>query len=136
LREKYDLKVASSLLPIILGVCLSSVVEVEVRLISLKAPYHVLINELQFNWLGLLTALASTALFVCQNLYSKVLFRDGTIDHVSLLEHTSLLAAALLFPIWLIVEGPYVIGMADKMVRIRLPHACCAVHAPLGLTVL
>lgn len=74
-------------------------------------------HVVQFNWFGLLTALASTGLFVCQNLYSKVLFTDGTVDHISLLEHTSLIAFGLLCPIWLIVEAPYVIGMADKMVR-------------------
>jgi solute carrier family 35 protein E1 len=56
LKHKYDSKVALSLVPIVVGVTMSSAVEIE------------------FNWWGLLTALGSTFLFVCQNLYSKYLF--------------------------------------------------------------
>jgi len=87
LGEKHPIVLVLTLLPIILGVSLSTM------------------HEINFNMLGFVTAICSTFVFSCQNVYSKKLFRDYRIDHILLLLYASLLAFIGLLPIWFYWEG-------------------------------
>jgi solute carrier family 35 protein E1 len=85
--EQFTLPIVLSTLPIVVGVSLSSMTEVN------------------YNLTGFLAAVASTAIFAGQNIYSKVLFQGHHIDHVNLLLWTSTLAFFLLLPGWILWES-------------------------------
>lgn len=76
-----------SLIPIVLGVFISSVTEIE------------------FSLLGLLSALFSTMAFASQNIYSKIVMGRHNVDHLSLLLLVSQASLFMLLPIWIVLDG-------------------------------
>lgn len=92
----YSIKVYSSLVPLTLGVML------------------VCATELTFNTFGVLCALASTGVFVVQNIVSKKIFNNAASKHISssmkidkmnMLFYSSFMAAVLMAPLWLYSDG-------------------------------
>eukprot|EP01102_Stenamoeba_stenopodia_P014125 TRINITY_DN4660_c1_g1_i1.p1 TRINITY_DN4660_c1_g1~~TRINITY_DN4660_c1_g1_i1.p1 ORF type:complete len:389 (-),score=97.37 TRINITY_DN4660_c1_g1_i1:122-1288(-) len=87
LGEEFTRGVLLSLIPIMVGVSLSSAA------------------ELDFNFTGFATALFSTFIFSVQNIYSKKLFRDYQFDHIELMFYTSTISFLLMLPILLFVDS-------------------------------
>jgi solute carrier family 35 protein E1 len=88
LREPTTFPVLMTLVPVIIGVTLSSS------------------TEIHFSLIGFLSAILSTFIFSCQNVYSKKLFREDRIDWMMLLFYTSGVSFCLMFPFVLVVEVP------------------------------
>jgi solute carrier family 35 protein E1 len=98
-RVKYGSKVYLSLIPLTLGVML------------------VCLNELKFQLFGFICALASTLVFVMQNIFSKKLFNQAAsktvipnskvpkLDKLNMLYTSSFVAFGLMSPIWMYSEG-------------------------------
>jgi len=86
--EKYSPLLLCSILPIICGIVLSSA------------------TEINFKFLGFITALGSTIVFTWQNAFSKKVFRGGDMDHMNLLFYTAFFAFLFIFPIWVVVDLP------------------------------
>jgi solute carrier family 35 protein E1 len=91
-QESFSTNVITSVIPIVMGVCLSS------------------FTELNYNFIGFATAILSTAIFSAQNIYSKVLFKSKQIDHINLLLYTSVAAFIILLPPWLFTESTQLIN--------------------------
>lgn len=70
-------------------------------------------TNLTFKWMGFLSALASTLIFVIQNIFSKRLFAESKlhihntprIDKINLLFYSGTMAFILMLPIWYQSEG-------------------------------
>jgi solute carrier family 35 protein E1 len=88
LREPTTLPVLMTLVPIIVGVTLSTT------------------TELHFSIIGFFSAILSTFIFSCQNVYSKKLFREDRIDWMMLLLYTSGVSFCLMLPFVLLAEVP------------------------------
>ena len=82
LGEDHSKSVLMSLVPIVLGTTLCT--------------FH----EAGFEVRGFAAALGSTLIFVLQNIYSKKLFKDHRLHHLTLLMTTSSISTVLLFPVW------------------------------------
>lgn len=80
LKERFSKQVLLSLIPIILGVSLST------------------LSEVNFNAIGFFTAFGSCIIFACQNIYSKKLFADASVDHLNLVMYTAFFAFFLMLP--------------------------------------
>jgi len=89
-NEIYTWPLLCSIIPIISGVILSS------------------LTEINFTLIGFLSALGSAVVFSWQNAFSKKVFRDKEMDQVNLLFYTSLCAFCMLFPWWLVLDFPKV----------------------------
>jgi solute carrier family 35 protein E1 len=87
LHQRFTLTELLSLVPIIGGILMCSV------------------TEINFNSLGLVSAIGSSFLFSLQNICTKKMFTDRKIDHVTFMYHTSLAGAVILFPIWAAFDG-------------------------------
>jgi len=87
-NEQYTVTLLCSIFSIIVGVILSS------------------LTEINFTFLGFITALGSAMVFSWQNAYSKNVFRNKEMDHVNLLFYTSLCAFVVLIPVWLLYDVP------------------------------
>ncbi|KJE96983.1 solute carrier family 35 member E1, variant [Capsaspora owczarzaki ATCC 30864] len=87
LRERHSMKTYISLVPIILGVLLATV------------------TELEFNFIGMLAAIFSMMILSLQNIYSKKLFKEKKFDHFNLLYYTSLVSCLIIVPIWLVTDA-------------------------------
>eukprot|EP00127_Corallochytrium_limacisporum_P003991 Clim_evm40s156 gene=Clim_evmTU40s156 len=87
LGEMQTTGVYLSLLPIIGGVLIATV------------------SEIEFNIVGMLAALFSIIIIALQNVYSKKAMKDKAFDHHNLLMHTSYYASLMLLPYWLLTEG-------------------------------
>jgi len=87
LKTHYKTAVYLSLIPLMAGVILACSFEIS------------------FNLIGLLTSLASTVVFVAQNIFSKKLFQDGILDELNLLYYSSLFAFLFMIPLWGFEEG-------------------------------
>ena len=87
LSSTFSPRIYFSLLPLTLGVVLACS------------------SELAFSLPGFLAALASTVIFVAQNIFSKKLFQDGKLDELNLLYYSSLFAFVAMLPLWLFQEG-------------------------------
>jgi solute carrier family 35 protein E1 len=98
MREKYSFRVWCSLLPIVCGVAIATV------------------TELQFNWMGMTSSLFATALFSLQNIYSKKVLKETRMHHLRLLYLISRSAFAMLLPVWLIFD---VRGMASDEALVK-----------------
>ena len=61
--------------------------------------------EMSFNFVGLFCALASTFIFVGQNIFSKGLFKDKKLDKLNMLLYSSSTSFVLMSPLWLWSEG-------------------------------
>lgn len=85
LGASYSTKTYITLLPIVLGVILTSA------------------TQLEFNAVGLATAMVSTALASMQSIYSKKVMKG--IDHLNILVGTSQLLLVVFAPIWFMYEG-------------------------------
>lgn len=83
LGERQTTKVYISLVPIILGVAISSV------------------TELEFNILGLFSALFSIFVFSLQNIYSKKVLKETNIHHLRLLFVLAKHALIMFIPFWI-----------------------------------
>ncbi|KAJ3219992.1 suppressor of loss of ypt1 [Dinochytrium kinnereticum] len=94
----YSGKVYTSLFPLTIGVML------------------VCSNKVTFQMIGFIFALASTVVFVLQNIFSKKLFIQSTrhsnnpsapkkLDKLNLLFYSALIAFVLMFPLWLYADG-------------------------------
>eukprot|EP01121_Diplochlamys_sp_Union-15-3_P022838 TRINITY_DN9848_c0_g1_i1.p1 TRINITY_DN9848_c0_g1~~TRINITY_DN9848_c0_g1_i1.p1 ORF type:complete len:358 (+),score=25.19 TRINITY_DN9848_c0_g1_i1:50-1075(+) len=86
LGTQFSLPLVLSVIPIIFGVSISS------------------FTEIAFNFIGFLTAIGSTVLFTCQNIYSKVLFKGKSIDETNLLFIISVIGSAILLLPWFSIE--------------------------------
>ncbi|CAD5215133.1 unnamed protein product [Bursaphelenchus xylophilus] len=87
LSEVQSKRVYLSLLPIICGVFVASV------------------TELQFNSMGLFSSLFSTAVFACLNVLAKKVFEETNMHPLNLLSLNSQLAGLMLFPFWFLKDG-------------------------------
>ncbi|XP_065904535.1 solute carrier family 35 member E1-like [Dysidea avara] len=87
MREKYPWKVYLSLVPIVGGVLLATV------------------TELQFNALGLIAALFATMCFALQNIYSKKALKELHLHHLRLLLVICQVAGIVVFPIWMFTDA-------------------------------
>jgi len=90
-NEQYTPTLLLSILFIMVGVVLSS------------------LTEINFTFVGFITALASALVFSWQNTYSKKVFRNKEMDHINLLFYTSLCSFVALIPVWLLHDIPQVI---------------------------
>ena len=75
----------------------------------------------------MIAALTSTVLFAVQNIYSKKLMRQRTLDHMNLLYHSTRASFMLFFPFWAFtgIEGLRMNPCAlvhEHMVSLWLPH--------------
>ena len=86
-NERHSPQVWMSLIPIVFGVALATV------------------TELQFNWLGMLSALASTGAFSLQNIYSKRVLKETRMHHLRLLYLLSRTSFFMLVPIWALSDA-------------------------------
>eukprot|EP00128_Syssomonas_multiformis_P000053 Colp12_sorted_trinity150504_noHs@25455 len=86
LGEKQTMKVYLSLLPILYGVFIATV------------------NELEFNLLGMVAALSSSLVLVALSIYSKKMMMERRFDHLNLLYYTARLSTLLLLPYWLLTD--------------------------------
>jgi len=91
-KETYTWPLLLSIAPIIGGVILSS------------------LTEINFTLVGFLSALGSAIIFSWQNAFSKKVFLDKEMDQVNLLYYTSLCAFCILLPWWLIIDCPTVVA--------------------------
>jgi len=85
-NENYTCELLVSIIPIIGGVILSS------------------LTEINFTLVGFLSALSSAIFFSWQNAFSKKVFRDKELDQVNLLFYTCLCAFCMLLPAWFILD--------------------------------
>jgi len=86
LGEDHTTEIILSLFPIIGGVWLSTV------------------SEVDLNPEGLMAALLSVIFFTLQNLYSKVLMTSHNVHHTVLVYYTSVVGLFLLLPFWFTVD--------------------------------
>ncbi|KAI6226211.1 Solute carrier family 35 member E1-like protein [Aphelenchoides fujianensis] len=96
LGERYSPRVYLSLLPIVAGVFIAS------------------FTELQFNAVGLLSSLVSTALFAWLNILAKQVFEETSMHPIHLLSLNSQLATVLLFPLWVLSDGYSMMWQEDE----------------------
>lgn len=87
LGEKHSTRTYISLVPIIVGILIATVTEIE------------------FNLLGMLSALFSMMVLSLQNIYSKKLFKERKFDHLNLLYYTSLVSCTIIIPFWFLTDA-------------------------------
>jgi len=87
LKKRFSGIMMISIFPIIIGVILSSV------------------NELEFSLIGLLTTILSTLLFSGENMYAKVLLGNNKMDEICYLFYSTLVSLVFLIPFWWVSEG-------------------------------
>ncbi|KAK6180431.1 hypothetical protein SNE40_012590 [Patella caerulea] len=97
LKEKQTLPVYLSILPIIGGVIIATV------------------TEINFDMIGLYSAVFATTCFSLQVIFSKMCLRQTGIHHLRLLVLCSRIAALLFIPIWLIFDFRKIIHDTDFM---------------------
>lgn len=85
-NETHSKRTYASLIPIIFGVGIAS------------------LTELNFNLTGLITALISTLAFSLQNIFSKQVLKTTKIHQFELLYILARLSLAFYFPLWLILD--------------------------------
>jgi solute carrier family 35 protein E1 len=111
LGEQFSQQILVTLIPIISGVILSSM------------------TELEFTFLGFLTAMGSTFVFSLQNILSKKLFRDQQFDHINLLFYTASMAFILMLPLWLASDGPSLFSgsalQTQGLLVLYVVNGCC-----------
>lgn len=87
MKERHPVKVYLSLLPIVVGVLIATVTEVN------------------FDLTGMVAALVATLTFALQNIYSKKCMKDVQIHHLRLLLLLSQISCFVLLPIWLYTDA-------------------------------
>ncbi|CAF3001142.1 unnamed protein product [Rotaria socialis] len=90
LAEEQSITIYLSLIPIILGVIISS------------------ISEFSFDTIGFISALLSTWFHALQNVYSKKTLKQIDIHHLALLSVLSKISWCLLMPFWFLLDGPHI----------------------------
>lgn len=108
LGEEHTTEIIFSLFPIIGGVWLSTV------------------SEVDLNPEGLMAALLSVIFFTLQNLYSKVLMTSHNVHHTVLVYYTSVVGLFLLLPFWFTVDvgGILVMRMTCTVLPVSLFPQC------------
>jgi len=102
LGMKHSTKVYLSLVPIVGGVAVAT------------------LSEVSFDLLGLCSALSATCGFAIITIFSKQALRDTGMHHLRLLHKLGLMAAAMFFPVWLVVDGYSVYQGLNKDVTVLL----------------
>ncbi|CAG2118875.1 unnamed protein product, partial [Medioppia subpectinata] len=82
LGEKQTTKIYLSLAPIVIGIMIAT------------------ITELEFNMIGLFSALFSIFVFSLQNIFSKQVLRETSLHHLKLLHLLARLALMMFIPVW------------------------------------
>lgn len=62
-------------------------------------------SDISFNLVGLVCSVASTLIFVGQNIFSKKLFKERKLDKLNMLLYSSTISFTLMTPIWFWSEG-------------------------------
>eukprot|EP00040_Diaphanoeca_grandis_P016410 m.84667 g.84667 ORF g.84667 m.84667 type:complete len:335 (+) comp25780_c0_seq1:150-1154(+) len=102
LGQKTSWKICMCLVPIVIGVIITSATEIEL------------------NVLGLISAVSSTLLLSSQVIFTKKAM--GTIDHLNLILITSRLCLGIFLPIWLYAEG-WTMLFGDTVAKLDLSNA-------------
>jgi len=87
-REKHSKLVYLSLLPIIIGVAVATV------------------TELNFELSGMASAFIGTAIFALQNVFSKSALRELKLNPLQLLSRMAQIALTICIPLWVLVDMP------------------------------
>eukprot|EP00045_Choanoeca_perplexa_P007186 m.63470 g.63470 ORF g.63470 m.63470 type:complete len:413 (+) comp13970_c0_seq1:136-1374(+) len=95
LNQTHSMLAYLSLVPIMGGVIICSV------------------TELEFNLVGLLSALFSTFIFAVQNIFSKKVMKSG-VNHISILIEVSRVSFFLLLPFWFFHEGLAILSGTEE----------------------
>eukprot|EP00056_Hartaetosiga_gracilis_P000326 m.37841 g.37841 ORF g.37841 m.37841 type:complete len:383 (-) comp10160_c0_seq7:36-1184(-) len=98
LNQTHSTRAYLSLVPIMAGVIIASVTEIE------------------FNLVGLISALVSTLTFAVQNILSKKVMKSG-VNHIALLVFVSRISFLCLFPYWFFKDG-YGIFFGDSFTKL------------------
>lgn len=86
LNQTHSLQVYGSLVPIVMGVSVATV------------------TELSFDTLGLCSALLSTVLFACMQLFSKQVMLDSGVHHLRLLQTLGQYSFFMFLPFWMLTD--------------------------------
>lgn len=109
LRQVYSASVYASLVPMIVGIYLSSA------------------SEVTFSAWGLLAGVASNVCFACRGVYSEAIFREKLYDDVNLYWIICTGAFVVVLPVWLALEAVPSVAVVDAALLIKLVQ-CGALH--------
>eukprot|EP01147_Barroeca_monosierra_P011165 gene11165-3223_t len=94
------------------------------------------VTELEFNMLGLLSAILATFTFAVQNIYSKKVMKRG-VDHIAILILVSRLSLLALLPYWFYEEGVDIIfgetlgRLGDQAVGVIFQVTLCGLSSAI-----
>ncbi|CAG5107407.1 Oidioi.mRNA.OKI2018_I69.chr1.g3305.t1.cds [Oikopleura dioica] len=100
-KERQPLKIYLSVIPIIIGIAMAT------------------ISELNFNMIGTIAAFASTIGFALQNLYTKKSLRDLNIHQHVLLQHLTFYGFFMLLTLWLFTDMPKIMDADHKNLSVH-----------------
>lgn len=100
-KEKQPVKIYFSVIPIVIGIAMAT------------------ISELNFNLIGTIAAFASTIGFALQSLYTKKSLRDLNIHPHVLLQHLTFYGLFMLLTLWIFSDLPKIMEANHENLSIR-----------------